>query len=62
VAIGEGAVWVANSDDGTVSRIDPGSNEVTATIAVGREPLRIITAYGAVWVTNRDDGTLVRIT
>jgi DNA-binding beta-propeller fold protein YncE len=26
IAVGLGSVWVANSRDGTVSRIDPGSN------------------------------------
>jgi len=29
---GEGAVWVANQGDGTVSRIDPATNEVTASV------------------------------
>ena len=29
VAVGDGSVWVANSLDGTVSRIDPNSNVVT---------------------------------
>jgi YVTN family beta-propeller protein len=32
---GAGAVWVPNTGDGTVSRIDPSTNRVTATIAVG---------------------------
>jgi YVTN family beta-propeller protein len=32
---GEGAVWVPNTGDGTVSRIDPRTNRVTATIRIG---------------------------
>ena len=32
IAAGDGAVWVANSFDGTVSRIDPRTNTVVATI------------------------------
>jgi YVTN family beta-propeller protein len=32
IAVGEGAVWVANTGDGTVSRIDPATNEVTASV------------------------------
>src|SRR5207247_5782095 len=32
VALGEGSVWVANSVDGTVSRIDPVGNKVTGVI------------------------------
>jgi YVTN family beta-propeller protein len=35
---GEGAVFVPNTGDGTVSRIDPGSNRVTATIRIGDQP------------------------
>ena len=34
-AIGAGAVWIPNTGDGTVSRIDPGSNHVVATIRIG---------------------------
>jgi len=37
-AAGQGAVWVPNTGDGTVSRIDPGSNRVTATIRIGDQP------------------------
>ena len=32
--VGEGAVWVQNNDDATVSRVDPKSNRVVATIRV----------------------------
>ena len=32
IATAAGAVWVANADDGTVTRIDPASNTVVATI------------------------------
>lgn len=38
VAVGKGAVWVANGVDGTVSRIDPVKGVVTKTIAVGANP------------------------
>jgi YVTN family beta-propeller protein len=34
VAVGAGAVWVANGRAGTVSRIDPLTNQIVATIAV----------------------------
>ena len=37
-AAGEGAVWVPNTADGTVSRIDPAANRVTATIRIGDQP------------------------
>src|SRR5262249_36192430 len=35
VAGGHGSVWVANADDGTVSRIDPDRGEVIRTIGIG---------------------------
>jgi len=51
VAFGAGAVWVANSRDGTVSRIDPRTDEVVATIPLGNSPQAIAVGGGAVWVT-----------
>jgi virginiamycin B lyase len=43
-------VWVANTIDGTVSRIDPRTNRVTATIRVGADPKQLAVGDGAVWV------------
>jgi YVTN family beta-propeller protein len=37
--------------DGTISRIDPASGNVIATIEVGRRPKDIAVGEGAVWVT-----------
>ena len=51
VAVGAGAVWVANRLDGTVSRIDPEANEVVATIAVGNAPSGLAFADGQIWLT-----------
>jgi YVTN family beta-propeller protein len=50
LAVGEGAVWVTNTDAGTVSRIDPATNEVVKTIEVGGAPSGIVVAGGVVWV------------
>jgi YVTN family beta-propeller protein len=61
VAIGEGAVWVANRGDGTVSRVDPDTNEVTDTIEVGEGPREVAVDFGSVWVTTQEEGLLVRI-
>ena len=49
VAVGEGAVWVANSVDGTVSRVDPG--EHATTIALGAPPRGVVAAYGSIWTS-----------
>lgn len=37
-AAGEGSIWVPDTADGTVSRIDPGTNRVVATIRIGDQP------------------------
>jgi len=54
LAVGFDSVWVLNQGDGTVSRIDPVTNRVIATIQLeipgaGGD---IATGSGAVWVTN----------
>jgi len=42
--------------DGTVSRIDPLSGDVVATIHVGNRPSGIMVGSGAVWVTIQSSG------
>ena len=63
LAAGEGAVWVANPLNGTVTRVDPERGVVTATVPVGREdePVGLAAGDGAVWVANRQARTLARI-
>jgi YVTN family beta-propeller protein len=61
VARGEGAIWVTNANDGTVSRIDPVTRSVRDTITVGSSPSGIAVGAGAVWVANHLDGTVSRI-
>jgi YVTN family beta-propeller protein len=61
VAVGEGAVWVTNASDGTVTRIDPATRSVRQTIRVGSGPSAIAVGAGAVWVVNGPDGTVSRI-
>jgi YVTN family beta-propeller protein len=72
LALGDGALWVANRfvppqgvspspKRGTVSRIDPETNAVVATIPVGHDPFAIAVDDEAVWVANRTDFTVSRI-
>ena len=44
-------MWVANSDDGTVTRINPATDLPEATIPVGGSPQAITIANGKAWVT-----------
>jgi class 3 adenylate cyclase/streptogramin lyase len=50
IAVGEGAVWVANRD-GTVSRIDPDAGKVVSTIKVAKSLDGVAVGEGAVWVS-----------
>lgn len=61
VAAGEGGIWVANADDGTVSRIDPDTRRVVATIGIGSPASDIAAGAGSVWVANGSEGTVSRI-
>jgi peptide/nickel transport system substrate-binding protein len=61
ITFGHGSVWVANSLDGTVSRIDPETRAVTATIPVGESPDGIAVGPGVVWVSGEFSKAVVRI-
>jgi YVTN family beta-propeller protein len=60
IAIGAGSVWVASTAAHVVTRIDPATNAVTATIPVGtgfdpfHGPTRLAFGHGTIWVL---DGT-----
>jgi YVTN family beta-propeller protein len=62
VAVSPTAVWVSNALDGTVSRVDPATRKVVATIPVGQNPANAAVAGdGTVFVPNVFDGTVSRI-
>ena len=54
------SVWVANTLDDTVARIDVESGQV-ATIDVGGEPAGIATGAGFAWVADATEGTVDQI-
>jgi streptogramin lyase len=51
VTVGLHAVWILNPILGTVTRIDPQTNRVAATIEVGQGTTGIAVGEGSVWVT-----------
>ena len=61
LAAGENAIWVANADDGTVSRIDPKSYEVVRTIGLAADVDYVAVGFGSVWVAGGNDEKLFRI-
>jgi YVTN family beta-propeller protein len=60
IAVGEGAVWVANSGDNTVSRVLPETATTLTTITVGRQPSGIAVADGVVWIADRGENLVTR--
>jgi DNA-binding beta-propeller fold protein YncE/predicted Ser/Thr protein kinase len=53
VAVDENGVWVVNQLDRSLSRLDPETGDVVATIELGNEPQRVAAGEGRVWVTVR---------
>ena len=51
VAFGAGSAWTASFGFNGVVRIDPRTNKVVATIAVGNAPSEIAAGGGRVWAT-----------
>jgi hypothetical protein len=66
LAVGSDAIWTIDSIEGedVLVRIDPGSNEVVATVPVGRLAFDVAVDASAVWVTRDIDsrsGEVIRI-
>jgi ABC-type branched-subunit amino acid transport system substrate-binding protein/streptogramin lyase len=50
IAVGEGSVWVLNTEDETVSRVDPRTGEVIRTFEPRGRPTDIAAGAGALWI------------
>jgi YVTN family beta-propeller protein len=61
MAYGAGSVWVTNSGDNTVMRINPKTHEVIQTFYVGANPVAIAVDGQHAWVANALDGTVTEI-
>jgi YVTN family beta-propeller protein len=58
---GAGALWVTDSVNATLLRVDLQKRDVVDRIAVGANPGGVIVAAGSVWVANSDDSSVSRI-
>jgi DNA-binding SARP family transcriptional activator/ABC-type branched-subunit amino acid transport system substrate-binding protein len=52
IAVGEGAIWAIDAEDGTVSRIDPRTRTRERTFSTASTPTDVAVGAGAVWVGN----------
>lgn len=60
MAIGDGSIWVADSAQDTVTRIDTVTN-TSSTTPVGHGASGIAVGAGAVWVADSSDDAVVRV-
>jgi ABC-type transport system substrate-binding protein/class 3 adenylate cyclase/DNA-binding beta-propeller fold protein YncE len=60
IAAGAGSLWVTNSADGTVTRIDR-ETLLPTTIPVGHGPAAVAVDTAGAWVANAGDNTLVHL-
>jgi streptogramin lyase len=61
IALGAGAVWVADADNSTVSRIDAETKERLSIGGLGSDVSDLAFGFGALWVAGGNDGTLARV-
>ena len=59
-ADGDGSLWVADNGGG-VTRIEPSTGKVVASVPLAGVPRDPVVAFGALWVANSADGVLSRI-
>ena len=61
IALGAGSLWVADSFEGAVRRLDPATGAVTRTISLTDGPSAMVFGHGAVWVANKTEDSVLRI-
>ena len=63
IVVGNGFVWVANSEDASVMQFNPDTYEEgpIRPLSVGRTPTGIASGEGAIWVANTADDRVTRI-
>ena len=59
LAVSDDAVWVTDKEDGTVSRIDPATMEVTGAFYVGAGPDGVALTNDSVWVASYESNTVI---
>lgn len=61
LATGAGSVWVASTAAGTLTRVNPGRETVTATVRVGERPYAVAASPQAIWVAVLGRPVMMRV-
>ena len=61
VVAGAGSIWVATDATGAISRLDPKTNQVIATVATKPGAVYLTFGFGALWAVSGKEQTLQRI-
>lgn len=61
VVEGAGSIWVASDGKGVISRVDPATNAVIASITVDPGTFYLAFGYGALWAVSSDQQSVQRI-
>jgi YVTN family beta-propeller protein len=61
MTLGAGSVWIADTREGIVRRIDPATGDVVATIRSDPGLNAMVFGHGSVWVTNDREDSVLRI-
>lgn len=61
IVFGEGAVWVANADDGTIARIDPAARKVIERVRLRTDIRDLALGFGSIWAADGKNGTVTRV-
>ena len=56
-----GSLWVTDSVNASLLRIDPKKRTIVDRIGVGANPGGVAVSPGSIWVANSDDGTVSRV-
>ncbi len=57
IGFGDGQLWVANTSDGTVSRVEK-DGSVSATVTVGQAPRGVAADNSGIWISNGDSDSV----
>ncbi len=54
-------IWIVNSDDNSISKMDIVTNAVVATVQVGEKPRGVAFDGTHIWVANSEDNSVTKI-